>query len=350
MTNNRLIYCPLIFLITLVGCGGRSGTSNGIGDTPAGNITRTMPAYPDRPYVVHFPGGLVPLQPSPVVLVLHGGGSKAEGARTMTCPDKNTSSSNCIEAVADRNGFVAVFPNGTRTTTGLLAMGDSRTWNAGGGVGGWGCVSGEACNTGVDDIQYFKDLLDDLPSVFPVNPKHVFATGLSNGAAMSHRLACELAGRIAAIAPVGGGNQFSTSVTCTPGRPVAVLSIHGTEDNCWMYEEGIGTCLVTDSRLKIGIPQTVQDWATRNGCTGSGTMVIALPDTDPNDGTRTYEESYTPCSGGVVVTLLRVEGGGHWWPGGDDYRVPLVTLDGKISKDFSASDRIWNFFVAHPMS
>ncbi len=314
-----------------------------------GNVTRTMPTYPDRPYVVHFPGGFVPVQPSPVVLVLHGGGSKAESARTMTCPDANLSSSNCIEAIADQKGFVAVFPNGTRTP-GLGPSLDSRTWNAGGGVGNWQCVSGEACNKNIDDIKYFKDLLDDLPSLFPVHPKRIFATGFSNGAAMTHRLACELSGRIAAIAPVGGGNQFSTSATCTPGRPVAVLSIHGTKDNCWMYESLPGTCLSSDTRPKLGIPQTVQDWVTRNGCPGPNLpMVTALPDTDPNDGTRSDEKSYDNCPGDRAVTLLRVEGGGHWWPGGHDYRIPSVTLEGKISKDFNASDRIWGFFAAHGM-
>jgi polyhydroxybutyrate depolymerase len=43
------------------------------------------------------------------------------------------------------------------------------------------------------------------------------------------------------------------------------------------------------------------------------------------------------------VGLLAVIGGGHTWPGGIQY-LP-ASLIGRSSRDFSASDAIWEFFA-----
>src|SRR5207245_11747467 len=82
---------------------------------------------------------------------------------------------------------------------------------------------------------YFRALLDDLSQTVNVDASKVYATGMSNGSAMVHRLACELADRIAAIAPVAGGNQLSAVSSCNPPRPVPVIEFHGTADPAWPY-------------------------------------------------------------------------------------------------------------------
>ena len=56
----------------------------------------------------------------------------------------------------------------------------------------------------VDDVAFTRAILDDLETVARVDPRRVFATGMSNGAMMAYRVAAELSDRIAAIAPVGG--------------------------------------------------------------------------------------------------------------------------------------------------
>jgi polyhydroxybutyrate depolymerase len=79
-------------------------------------------------------------------------------------------------------------------------------------------------------------MLDHLVAWLNIDTGRVYFTGLSNGGAMSHRIACELSDRVTAIAAVGGANQFSTAAPCDPQLPVAVMQIHGTEDPCWTYE------------------------------------------------------------------------------------------------------------------
>ena len=76
-------------------------------------------------------------------------------------------------------------------------------------------------------------LLDDLATVVNVDPRRVYATGMSNGAMMCYRLAAELSDRIAAIAPVAGTMAIET---CRPRRPVSVLHFHGTKDTLVLFE------------------------------------------------------------------------------------------------------------------
>src|SRR5262245_1348699 len=108
----------------------------------------------------------------------------------MTCPGGDESREQCLLHLADREGFAVIIPDGT---SGALL--DSRTWNAGGGQNGWKCVSGKACKEGVDDLAYFRALLDDVERAVGIDTRRVYSIGLSNGAAMSHRLACELSDR-----------------------------------------------------------------------------------------------------------------------------------------------------------
>jgi len=229
-------------------------------------VTCGVPGFADRPYDVHLPDEFVPSRPMPVILAIHGGGGNAQGAARTSCPEGDVKRKECLHAMANREGIAVVYPNGTSSR--LLAR--LRTWNAGGGEKGWQCVSGRACKDGVDDIAYFRVLLDDLSRWVPVDPKRVYATGLSNGAAMSHRLACQMGDRIAAIAAVGGANQYATAAACTPPRPVPVLQIHGTADPCWPYEGGKQACAQRDDLDKISVDESMRIWATVNGCGTAG--------------------------------------------------------------------------------
>jgi polyhydroxybutyrate depolymerase len=227
-----------------------------------------------------------------------------------------------------------VYPDGTGTA---LAP-DLRTWNAGGGDGGWQCVSGNACSQGVDELGYFTDLLADLRTAFRIDGDHLFATGISNGGAMSQRLACTLA-HVAAIAPVAGANQYATTQPCS--SPVPVLEIHGTQDPCWPYEGGEVSCLDSKPGAKIGVASSISGWVVRNGCEAAPSDV-ALPDT-VNDGTSTVKHTYR-CSR-AALEFYEIADGGHTWPGGYQYFGP--GLIGLTSQDFSANIVILDFFAAH---
>jgi polyhydroxybutyrate depolymerase len=147
-----------------------------------GDHTRTLQVDGrERSYLVHVPAKYGGKQPTPVVLAFHGGGSNAE-QMVRFCG---------LNEKADKEGFLAVYPSGTGRFERML------TWNAG------NCC-GYAMQNKVDDVAFTRALLDDLAEVANVDPKRVYATGMSNGAIMCYRLASQLSDRIAAIAPVAG--------------------------------------------------------------------------------------------------------------------------------------------------
>jgi polyhydroxybutyrate depolymerase len=87
----------------------------------------------------------------------------------------------------------------------------------------------------------------------------------------------------------------------------------------------------------------MHEWAERNRCPG------VAKDWASDRRTVTYHdgdvacESYPDCAGGTEVTLCRIEGGGHTWPGG----TPLPQF-GKTTAHISATEAMWKFFSAHP--
>lgn len=262
-----------------------------------------------RTFLVHVPPSLDATRPTPVVLVLHGGGGSGKQAEDSTL----------MSPIADREGFIAVYPDG---------IGVVKTWNG-------GLCCGRAMEDKVDDTAFVAALLDHVEGRACVDKKRVFATGMSNGSLMSHRLACELSSRIAAIAPVAGTIGVAE---CKPTRPVPVFVIHGSADAHVPPPGGVG-CGPSGASF-TSIPTTMEGWRDRNGCTATTT-----PAFEQGDGKCV---AYTGCKAPTV--LCTIDGGGHNWPGG----APKVAVgdcpaDGKQSTTFIASEAAWKFFKDNPM-
>ena len=216
----------------------------------------------------------------------------------MSCPGGDTTEARCLHRLGESARFVTVYPRGTAPP----GAGERRTWNAGGGVANYDCVSGFACSSNVDDVAYFTALLDALAARIAIDPDRIYFTGLSNGAAMTHRLACSLADRIAAVAAVGGAGQMDIAPGCAPARSVPLLQVHGTADPCWTYVETDAACLGSTG-IKIGVEASLAQWATRNGC-DTTTTSVTLPDAAA-DGTTTTRVAWNGCA--AAVELLRIQ-------------------------------------------
>jgi|JI10StandDraft_1071094.scaffolds.fasta_scaffold02828_12 polyhydroxybutyrate depolymerase len=294
-----------------------------------------MPGWLDRGYDVHVPDGWDGTSSLPVVMLFHGGGGNRAGADRTTCPVGAVDSPACLAARATARGFVVVVPDGT----GGRPLRGVRTWNAGGGQDGWDCTSGAACRSGVDDVAYVGDLLTELGAALPIDARRLYATGISNGGAISHRLACELPTPLAAIAPVAGANQFAdTGGACARATPV--LQIHGTEDPCWEYAGGTQACLGEGGR-KTSVAATLEGWRIRNGC--APTYVdTPVPDVDTTDGVTVTHRVWDGCA--AATELYRQDGAGHTWPSGWPYfgedRI------GRVGRDIG-NDQLLDFFASH---
>jgi polyhydroxybutyrate depolymerase len=247
---------------------------------------------------VHIPSQYDPTSATPLVLNFHGYTSDAAQESLLSSMTKK----------ADTAGFIAVHPEGTQNS-----------WNA-------GACCGAAQDQKIDDVAFAGALIDQLESRLCVDRRRVFATGMSNGGFLSHRLACELSSRIAAVAPVAGVLGISA---CNPSRPMPVLEFHGTLDPLVPY--GGSSTLGFPS-----VPDTFAGWALRDGCTGQPTETYRNVDA--------HCSTYSTCSGGATVSLCTVDGGGHTWPGG----IPIPGL-GYTTPNLSATDAMWDFFVRHPM-
>ena len=295
-----------------------------------------IPGYADRPFGVYVPSSYSDDARMPVVVFLHGGGGNGEQTQTTTCSGDDLADEHCLHVIGEREGFITVYPNGT----GTRLLRNVRTWNAGGGGPDYACTSGYACEAGVDDVAYLGALLDELEREFNVDVSRIYFSGFSNGAAMAHRVGCEMADRVAAIAPVSGQNQFATNEDCAPSRAMPVLAIHGTDDPCWTYATSTDACADFDPRPKIGVAESTDGWVTRNGCQDEG-EIAPLPDAAP-DGMTSDVTVWGGCAGGAEVRLITVHGGGHVFPSGE-ITSPRARTDA-ATRDFG-TEVLWEFFA-----
>jgi polyhydroxybutyrate depolymerase len=178
----------------------------------------------------------------------------------------------------------------------------------------------------VPDVEFMADLITTVESDFCIDPKRIFSAGFSNGGMLSHRLACELSERIAAIGPVAGTMAIDS---CSPTRPVPVMHTHGTSDFVVLWDGGgFGNASSVDD--------TIEGWVSRNGCDGTPKSVYQNGDASCS--------SYGPCAAGSDVRLCTIDGGGHQWPGGQS-----IGPTGHLSEDLDTSTTLIDFFEAHPL-
>jgi polyhydroxybutyrate depolymerase len=266
-----------------------------------------------RSYVVHVPPAYDPAKPTPVVLAFHGA--------FMNGPLMVRLSG--LSAKADEVGFIVAYPNGTGLGETALFFNASAEPKPGGPP---------------DDVAFAAAVLDDLAAAANVDLKRVFATGMSNGGMMCHRLASELSDRIAAVAPVAGTLALPA---VHPKRAVPVIHFHGTADGIVPFAGPRGK---TPANMRFrSVPDTLAAWVAADECPPTP-KVEALPDA-ADDGMTVTRTTYGPGKDGAEVVLVEVKGGGHTWPG----RVPPSPFIGASTGDISTNDLMWAFFERHPM-
>jgi len=294
-----------------------AGLAVGTATARAQTVVRTLTVGGfERSYRLHVPPDLPRNGTLALILVFHGRGGDGAGMERLTG----------FSALADRAGFVVAYPDGV-----------GRSWNDGRAMSG-----SEAQRRNVDDVAFVAAVIDSLSAELRLDPRRIFATGLSNGGTFAHYLAANLSRRIAAIASVAGGLAWPFAQHFAPAAPVSVLIMQGTADPLVPYRGGA----VAGGRLgrEAGAEATAELWEDADGmraepATGS------LPDTDPNDHCRVSWQRWSGGRKRTEVWLYKLEGGGHTWPGGPQY-LPR-RLVGRVCRDFDATFAIWDFFLGH---
>jgi len=306
----RLACALVIALMATAACGDGGGSSDETTapNAPASSAEATPPsvAYPPgaitgsslmiegsvRRFLIAVPPDYEPSRPAGLILDLHGrGATAADQALTSRITDP-----------AWREGFVVVHPQ---------AQGGVPTWPVFPELDGFPA-----------EITFFETLLDHVAEVLAIDGDRVFVTGFSNGGGMAGRLACELASRIAGIAPVGASNEGWEQ--CDPARPVPVLAFHGAADDVVPIEGG---------RMLPAISDWARWWAEADGCSGD-------PQTSPTASGRAHH--WARCDDGATVTLVVVDAWGHQWPD----RIELISEPGEVPVWRGATEIIVDFFAA----
>ncbi|HZU98209.1 MAG TPA: PHB depolymerase family esterase [Planctomycetota bacterium] len=283
-------------------------------DAPTGKLT--LQGH-ERTWRIHRPRGRDRTKVAPLVFVLHGGGGTARGMEDLTRKGWND--------LADKEGFVVVYPDAVK-----------KSWNDG------RPIEGQKERAEVDDLAFFSALLDRLVKEENVDRKAVFATGISNGGFMSHRLGRDLSDRFAAIAPVAANLQTAADLATVPSCAVSVLAINGTKDPLVPFNGGNVGIGPLDRGKCRSVADTIAWWVKQDGCDEKGS-VTELPAAEADDPTRARKEVHAGKN--VEVVLITIDDGGHTWPGGVQYLPERII--GKTSRQFDANKVIWEFFKTH---
>ena len=197
----------------------------------------------------------------------------------------------------------------------------------------------------VDDVKFLRAVVEDVASRYKVDRSRVFAAGISNGGFMSHRLAAEASDLVAGVAPVVGGMPLPLGEKFAPKYPVSILIVQGDADPIVPIGGG-GIGLAGGMRRGEIMPttDTLGLYLKRNGNSGEPTRTTI--DKDPDDKISVEIAKYPDGPGGVKTQYYLVRGGGHNWPGPTP--LPRNVTRTKISRDFSATDVIWEFFASCP--
>ncbi len=261
--------------------------------------------YPHT-YDFHLPTAWTPGSQLPLVLDLHylGADGRDEDSLTQFNP------------IADAEGFIICHP-----------YGGSTDWNAGQNI---------PYAVGDQSVEYLSRLIDTMHVKYGADLDRIYVVGMGQGAFMVHRLSCDLAHRLAAIAAVSGSITDSAAYYCGSTRPMPLMIIHGTADSVVPYFTGL-------PGYWSAIPDLVTHWQGRDSCVGSP-VVNNLPDL-VQEGSTITTSRWAGVQGSELL-LYEVVGGGFAWPGASRD----LGSGGNRNMDINASQHIWDFFKTHRLS
>jgi len=260
-----------------------------------------------RTYLLYVPPGQSGKH-LPAFIMMHGGGS--------TDVQQETYSN--FDAFAQAHGLVVMYPQGIE-----------KRWNDG-RVFGHESVA--------DDIGFIKAMLAEVAAQGLIDPKRVYAAGISNGGFMAQHMACVMPDALAGIAVVAATQAADTA--CPSPRPMPVIFFHGTADKFVPFNGGPIAPQFGNRGTAMSNEQAVAIWQKRNGCGAANPA--QLPAKDASDPMPVTVETYS-CPAGRELENVIVRDGGHTWPGAHQRYLATMIL-GPVTDNIDANSMMWSFF------
>lgn len=259
-----------------------------------------------REYLLYTPPSYNAQIPTPLVIAFHGGSTSHERLARTTLFHK----------LADEQGFLVAYPNGV-----------DGHWNDG----------RSSSNPEIDDVGFVKLIISEIKRARSLDTARIYATGISNGAFMTQRLACEQSDRFAAISVVAGSMSAELNAVCQPKRPVPIMFINSPDDTFVLWQGG--EMKRGKGGKMLSVPDSVDFWKNKNNCGQQSEKT--LPKKVPQDKTKIVLREFRNCENNATVLQYIVHSGGHTWPSGKDQPPWLV---GPTTQELDATQESWNFF------
>ena len=254
-----------------------------------------------RPFTLYVPKTIDVSKPIPLVLNLHGSGMS--NTEQMFYSEMNKT--------AEKYGFAVLYPQG-----------NNKDWNVGFEMD---------YDDGQDDVGYIKQVLQEVKNQISVDENAIFAIGLSRGGFFTYRLAAEMSDTFSGICAVGAPIPVEVMKRNNSKAKMAVLIVHGTDDEIVSYEGKESAYASTD--------ETVDYWLERN----NNHKLPSIEKIDlTEDGTSVTIKRF---SKNPNVMLITIENGGHTWPGSDPFNIGFPL--GKTTQDICINEIMWKFFDAN---
>jgi polyhydroxybutyrate depolymerase len=185
-----------------------------------------------------------------------------------------------------------------------------------------------------DDVGFVDAMTADLRARLPVDDRRFYASGFSNGASFTARLAVERSQRLAAAGFVAGG----LSTARTPARPIPMLAAVGTRDDRLLAQTGPPPLaeLSLDPRAFLAEPVIASFVEDHLDTLGLDRSDLATRRRAHSTQLRWPAAGAGP--GGAVFRFAMLAGLRHRYPNGSNNPA-----------GFEAAPRLWDFFVDHPL-
>ncbi len=243
----------------------------------------------------------------PAFIMMHGSGS--------TDAQQETYSN--FDAFAQAHNLVVMYPNGI-----------DKHWNDGRVIGH---------ESAADDIAFMKAMLAEVSAQGLIDPKRVYAAGISNGGFMAQHMACVMPDALAGIAVVAATQPVDAA--CPSPRSMPVIFFQGTADKFVPINGGPIAPQFGNRGSAMSNAQAVAIWQKRNGC--GAVQKTEIPAKDTGDLPVTVETYSCPPGRGLEGVI--VQGGGHTWPGAHQGWLATRIL-GPVTDNINANDTMWTFF------
>ena len=283
----------------------------------AGEFGHTALELDEQPRTFHWYKPASFKQGAPLVVVLHGSRGAGEQIRAATAYE--------FDVLAERHGFMVVYPDGYQNH-----------WND--------CrrsADYAANQEGIDDVAFFKAMIEHFTTKMLIDNRRVFVTGISNGGHMAYRLRLEAPDLFLAHAPIAANLPVGSNLDCEKsGQPVSIAIFNGTADPVNPFEGGVVEIGGNTSRGEVlSTKDTAQYWVELAGSPALASSRV-LPELDGSGQTSVSEQRWIGESG-KQVRLYTLSGSGHVIPS-KIARFPRIL--GKAAGDISGPEEIVEFF------